>query len=284
MGTEVQLVMPVDLKTFLEGTLTDAELQLLVRSYDVVGDIAIIIIPDELSHREKQIGEAILANNKKIKVVAKRDGFYTGEFRTIPLTIIGGENRKETVHKEYGVRLRVNPEEVYFSVRSGTERYRVAKLVQPGEDVLVLFSGIAPYPLVIGGNSRAGTIVGVEKNPLAHRFGVKNCTLNRKISNIHLIEGDAEEVVRLLGRKFDRIVMPLPVGGERFLSMAIDTLSSGGRLHYYEMQDADGFSNSVQNMERFCSAARRQLVSCEVVKCGHPAPRTYRICVDAHIL
>lgn len=276
--------MAVGLKTYLRGKLGEEELQLLVRSYDVVGDIAIIIIPDELVHRQELIAESILANNRRIKVVAKRDGVYSGEFRTIPLTIIGGENRKETEHKEYGVRLRVNPEEVYFSVRSGTERYRISQLVKPAEDVLVLFSGIAPYPLVIGGNSRAGRIVGVEKNPLAHRFGVRNCSLNRKIRNIRLIEGDAAQVVPGLGRKFERIVMPLPVGGERFLPAAVEALSPGGWLHYYDMQGEGKFSCSVKKVQDHCIAVGREIVSCTAVKCGHPSPWTYRICIDAHII
>ena len=275
--------MSVDLKTSLRGELTEDELKLLVRSYDMVGDIAVVIIPEELKHRQGVIAAAILANNRRINVVAKRAGVYGGEYRTIPLTVIGGEDRKETEHREYGIRLRVNPEEVYFSVRSGTERYRIARLVKPGEDVLVLFSGIGPYPLVIGHNSRAGSIVGVEKNPLAHRYGLKNCALNRKIGNVQLIEGDADQVVPRLGRTFDRIVMPLPVGGARFLPTALAALSAGGWLHYYEMQEGDRFFESADRVARCCGTAGRQVLSARVVKCGHPSPRRYRICVDAHI-
>ncbi len=156
---------PMKLKKRLEDSLSARELERLVGAYDVVGDIAIVIIPEELEAKEHLIAEAILTSNRKINVVAKRAGNYGGEFRTMPLQILAGENRKETEVKEFGIRLLVNPETVYYSVRSGNERKRIASLVAPGESVLVLFSGIAPFPLIISRYSKAKSIVGIEKNP-----------------------------------------------------------------------------------------------------------------------
>ena len=117
------------LKEALKNELTEHELNILVRGYDVVGDIAITIIPPELEAKESMIGKTILRLHKNVKVVAKRNGNYGGEHRTIPLEIIAGENRKETECKEHGVRLLLNPEKVYFSVRSSNERKRIASLV-----------------------------------------------------------------------------------------------------------------------------------------------------------
>lgn len=273
--------MAVNLKRYLKDALSKEELDLLVRSYDVVGDMAIIIIPPELEEKELVIGKAILANNKNIRVVAKRDGLYGGEYRTIPLRIIAGENRKETEHKEYGVRLLVNPQAVYFSVRSGTERMRVASLVTSGEEVLVMFSGIGPYPLVISKNSEANEIIGVEKNPKAHEYAMKNYLLNKRLKNIRFIKGDVVEVLSSFHRTFDRIVMPLPKGGEAFLQYAVPLLRSGGVLHYYAMQHEDGFDKAVEKVELSCQNLGRKLLRAEVIKCGHCAPRTFRICVDA---
>ncbi|SHO42611.1 class I SAM-dependent methyltransferase [Desulfopila aestuarii] len=275
--------MSVNLKEYLRDILPQEELDLVVRSYDVVGDMAVIIVPPELVHRERIIGEAILDNLKHIKVVAKRNGLYSGEFRTIPLEVIAGENRKETVHREYGVNLLVNPEAVYFSVRSGTERKRIADQVSAGEEVLVLFSGIAPYPLVIAKNSRAREIVGIEKNPAAHRFGLANLAGNRKLKNIRLYCGDVAEILPSLARTFDRIVMPLPKGGEHFLPIVFQALRSSGILHYYDMRHENEFDESVAVVMQIAQDANRMVRSTTVVKCGHCAPRTYRICVDCRI-
>jgi len=48
------------LKQALKNKLTKKEKQVLVRSYDVIGDIAIIEIPDELKKKETLIAETLL--------------------------------------------------------------------------------------------------------------------------------------------------------------------------------------------------------------------------------
>jgi tRNA (guanine37-N1)-methyltransferase len=271
------------LKKYLEKILSEKELRLLVSGYDVVGDIAITIIPEALESRENLIGQAILASNKKIKVVAKRAGLYGGEFRTIPLEIIAGENRKETVVKEFGLRLKINPETVYYSIRSGNERRRIASLVQPDESVLVLFSGVAPFPLVISKYSKALKIVGIEKNPVAHGYAIQNVQSNKKIKNIELFNEDVKVLLPQLTAKFDRIIMPLPTHGELFLVDALGVLKSGGNLHFYDLQQTGQFERTVGKIATACVTAGRRLQYTDVTKCGHCGPRTYRICVDARI-
>lgn len=271
------------LKQALKDDLTEEELALLVRAYDVVGDIAITIIPPELEARKSLIGAAILGLHKNIKVVAMRQGNYSGELRTIPLEIIAGENRKETECKEHGVRLCLNPEKVYFSIRSGNERKRLANLVKPAEDILVMFSGIGAFPLVIARNSRAGRIVGIEKNPLAHNYAVQNLTRNKQIRNVTFLEGDVAAVMPTLLQKFDRIVMPLPKTGELFLGRALASLKPGGWLHFYDLQQAENFADSVEKVAIACAGNNRRLCQSAISVCGHCSPRTYRICVDGRI-
>ncbi|MGB3223490.1 MAG: hypothetical protein WBB23_11880 [Desulforhopalus sp.] len=267
----------------MEESFSVSELAHLVNAYDVVGDIAVVIVPEELEKKEQLIANAILASNRKIKVVAKRAGHYGGEFRTIPLTILAGENRKETEVKESGIRLLVNPETVYYSVRSGSERRRLAALVQPDESVLVLFSGIAPYPLIISRYSRSKYIVGIEKNPQAHAYGIKNLSLNRKITNVALHLGDVKEVLPRLGTVFDRVVMPLPTRGEEYLPDALQVLREHGFVHFYDMQHPENFQASIDKIVSACAVANRTVLSTEITRCGHCAPQKYRICIDAKI-
>lgn len=275
--------MAMRLKDSLSGVLTAEQRQALVGSYDVVGDMAIIIIPEILESCEKLIANAILANNGSIKVVAKRVGIYGGEFRTIPLLILAGEDRKETEVREFGIRLRLNPERVYFSVRSANERRRIASLVTPDESVLVLFSGIAPYPLVISQFSSARVIVGIEKNPEAHEYALQNLQLNKKLRNINLYFGDAGTVLQSLRERFDRVVMPLPTMAATFLPDALRVLKIGGYLHFYDLQRPDCFAESVAKITASCRAFNRQVERFTIVRCGHCGPRTYRICIDARI-
>ncbi len=271
------------LKKLLRGVLTDEELKFLVRGYDVVGDIAVVIIPPELETCEKQIGEAILTSNRKIKVIVKRAGTYGGEFRTIPLKIIGGENRKETIHKEFGVHLFLHLEKVYFSSRSAQERMRIASLVIRGEKVLVMFSGIAPFPLVIAKHSKAKKIIGLEKNPVAHDYALKNLSLNKKLQNISLFKGDVCSLMPRLGKTFDRIVMPLPNKSENYLDTAIESLNKRGWLHFYEFQEKDRSALSIEKIMMASNRCGRDLLATNVFACGHTAPRIFRFCIDAQV-
>lgn len=285
LGEKERRVMSVKLKDILAPVLAQEELDLLVGSYDIVGDIVIVIVPPELTHRESIIGEAILGSNKNLKVVAKRAGNYGGEFRTIDLKIIAGEIRKETQVTEFGVRLLLNVETTYFSVRSGNERRRLASLVQPMELVLVMFSGVGPYPLLIAKHSEAEKVVGIEKNPLAHEYAIKNLKLNKKLKNVQFQVGDAADLPLLLNERFDRIVMPLPTMADSFLPVAMEMLKKeGGWIHYYEMAREGSFEMAVAKVQTSAENTGRKLVTSKVIRCGHCGPRTHRICVDAQII
>lgn len=252
-------------------------------AHEVIGDIAIVNLSTELLHSAELIGQAILASNQRIKVVARRDGIYSGEYRTVPLIIIAGENRKETEHREFGIRLRLNPEKVYFSPRSGAERRHLAALVQAGEEVLVLFSGIGPYPLILSAHSKARSVVGIEKNPEAHNYALANLALNRQCTNVSLHCGDALSLLPSLSAVYDRIVMPLPGHGQAFLAAALAVLRPGGHLHFYDFQAPEAFSRAIDTVDGACREAGRRLSWAEVRPCGHCAPRLYRVCVDAEI-
>lgn len=256
---------------------------MLIRGYDIVGDMAITIIPPDLERHESLIGRTILAINKHVRVVAKRDGNYSGQYRIINLKIIAGENRKETMHQEFGVKLHLNPETVYFSVRSGNERNRIAGLVQPNETILVMFSGVGPYPLIIARHNKSCTVTGVELNEDAHAFALRNLKINKADKQVRFLHGDVREIVPQLGLAFDRIIMPLPKTAHDFLPLAIQNLKRDGWLHFYDFQSSDSFAMALEKVNRCCSFLRRQVLESEIVICGHSGPDTHRICVDARI-
>ena len=108
---------PTTLRGALKGKLTEKEFSYLRAAFDLVGDIAIIEIPDELVKKEKIIADALLVLLKNVKVVCKKAGMHEGVFRTQKMKVLAGENRKETVHKENDVRVKIDVEKVYFSSR-----------------------------------------------------------------------------------------------------------------------------------------------------------------------
>ena len=208
------------LRAILKGKLSEEEFEKLKTAHDTIGTIAILEIDEELRHKEKEIAEALLKSNKNIKTVLRKDAGHQGEFRTQKMKFLAGDDTKVTIHKENNVRLKLDVEKVYFSPRLSTERKRIYQEVKKGENILVMFSGCAPYPCVLSKNSSAKKILGIELNPEGHKYGVENIELN-KLKNVKLICGDVKKEVPKLTEKFDRILMPLPKDAELFLNVAL---------------------------------------------------------------
>lgn len=270
------------LRYALKGKLSRKELSLLKASYDSVGSIAIIEIPEEIVKKEKVIGETLLGLQKNIKTVAKKVGFHSGEFRLQRLKVIAGVKKKETEYRENGVRLLLHAEKVYFSPRLSTERKRVTEKVRKGESVLVMFSGVGPYVFAIAKNTKAKEVYGVEINPVAHKYALKNMGLN-KIGNASLFLGDVRKIVPRLGKRFDRIVMPLPKGAENFLDVALSAAKKGTVIHFYDFEHENGIPDkSFEKIKKALGKKRFKVL--EWRKCGEYSPRKYRVVVDFRVL
>ena len=276
---------PLPLKEAMKGLVPPKVIPFLPTSFDLLGEIMILEIKDQVIPYEKKIAQTYLSMHKQIKVVCKRTGHYTGKYRLRKLKILVGERRKTTTHKENGCVFTLHAESCYFSVRSATERQRIADLVKPDETVLVLFSGVAPFPIILSKHSKAKEIIGVELNPVAHKFAQENIRKN-KCMNVTLYCGDVKKIVPTLLRKhktFSRVLMPLPKGGESFLDIAIRAVSPGGILHFYDFLHDDEFDLASQKVKNAAQRAGRTVTLLGIHPCGQYAPHTYRICVDAQI-
>ncbi len=274
------------LKQALAKKLTKKELEKLISSYDILGSIAIIEIPLELAKKEKLIAETLLGLHKNLKTVLKKADIHKGRFRRQKLKVLAGKKTKTTEYKENNTQLRLDVEKVYFSPRLGTERKRIYQLVKPGETILVMFSGCAPYVAVIAKNTKAKEVYGVELNPIAHKFGMENVKLN-KLNNVELLLGDAREAVKKLKKQklaFDRILMPLPKNAGQFLDSAFLVSKKGATIHFYDFASEEEFSGKKNKIRQLCKKHNKKCKILRIIKCGHYAPRVYRICIDFKVL
>jgi tRNA (guanine37-N1)-methyltransferase len=251
--------------------------------FDRVGDIAVIGITPEVEPRQREIGEIILGLHRTLRVAARRDGEYGGEYRTLPLRVIAGEQRLTTVHRENGIVLHLDLAQVYFSTRSAHERARIAALAAPGERVAVLCSGVGPFPLIIGRHSRAREVIGIEKNPAAHSWALRNIQANRAVKTVRFLEGDVAEILPRLQPGFDRVLVVLPYGGEALLPCALDALRPGGVLHFYDMQAKDNHDGATARLAAACRERGLRMQPVRTVVCGRCGPAVHRVCLDAVI-
>jgi len=276
---------PGNLKDLLKGKISQKEIEMLKRSYDTLGSIAILEIDEVFRKNEKIIAKALLDSNPNIKTVLRKDAGHEGPFRTQKMKFLAGEKTKEAVHVENGVRIRLDVEKVYFSPRLSTERKRISELVKKNENVLVMFSGCAPYPCVISKNTQAKEIVGIEINPAGHKYGIENVKLN-KIKNVILINGDVKDDVPALaekGLKFERIVMPAPHNADSFIKEALMVAKKGTKIHFYDFLHEDDFKDAEKKVDLACKETKRKWKKIRLVKCGQHAPRTYRVCLDFEV-
>jgi tRNA (guanine37-N1)-methyltransferase len=267
-----------NLKSSLTTKLKESDLKFLRKSMDTVGNIAILEISDELVKKEKLIAREVLRINKNIKTVLRK-GKHEGVFRIQKLGYLAGEKTKETIYKENNVLLKLDVEKVYFSPRLSSERKRIMQLITKPEDVLVMFSGCAPYVCVIAKNTPAKSVYGVEINPIGHNYAIQNLLLN-KLSNAFVFLGDVKTVVPKLKMKFDRIIMPLPKSAQDYLEVAFSASKKGTMIHFYDFQQEGEFERSAEKIKKACQAAKRECKILGITKCGQSAPREFRVCVD----
>jgi tRNA (guanine37-N1)-methyltransferase len=221
------------LKEALNATLSKKEIEQLSSSFDVIGDIAIIKIPDELTTRKELIGSQILRAMKNVRTVLKQSSDVQGEFRTRDLELVAGEEKYETIHKENGCFFKVNVREVYFSPRLSTERERIASQVNDGEHILNMFAGVGTFSIIIAKRKEA-QIESVDKNPKAIEFARESLNLNKHLKGrVNPILGDAGEYAKNHKETFDRILMPLPEHAKEFLEVAFESSRRGAIIHYY---------------------------------------------------
>lgn len=216
---------------------------ILPSSFDVIGDVVVIKIPEQLIDLKNDIGKAIMDVTANARVVMMDSG-VKGDLRIRTLERIAGTGTSETVHKEFGVRISVDPSKIYFNPRLATERMRIASQVNDGETIIDMFSGAAPFPLVISKHSHPSDIYAIDLNSDALEFMVRNIEMNRSV-NIHPMQGNAQEIVKDLP-KADRIIMNLPQSAIDFLEDALHASKKGAVIHLYRIMERDASDDIVE--------------------------------------
>jgi len=223
---------PRSIEDALKGKLSQSQLASLTKSFDIIGDIAILEIPASLQKHELKIAKAVSAVHPNVKCVCKKTSGMQGKFRIRKVKVLLGRRSTSTLYTENGMRMLVDISKMYFSPRLSTERKRIAEMVREKENVLVLFSGCCPYPLIISKFQPDCKITAIELNPKAHESALKNIALN-KAGNITAILGDARKVVKRSHNRYNRICMPLPKGAEKFLAAAFCAAKPNCTVHIY---------------------------------------------------
>ena len=184
---------------------------LVPERFEVIGDIAVISIPDELSPYQQDIARSLIAQRHSITTVLKRISKRSGACRVAEFEPIIG-TKTSTIYREFGFKYRVDLSHAFFTSRLAGERRRISAMVRPGENVLVPFAGVGPFAIPVA--ARGAQVIAVEINPEACLLLMENSRQNRVEDRITVICGDASLAGRMLRIRADRAIIPTPYGFE----------------------------------------------------------------------
>lgn len=271
--------VPHNFAEILEDELTPEEIENLKTSFDTIGDIVILEIPDELQDKKQLIGDAAYKFTKRKAIYMKKSAIK-GTIRVRDLEFLSGVDDSLTIHKEHGVRLKLDVREVYFSPRLATERKRVMESVKDGEKILDMFCGIGPFPIVIARNKDVD-ITAVDINESAIKYLDENIKLNKLKGNIESYCGDVREVSKGFKTKFDRIIMNLPGLAYTFLDVAVDLIKDDGIINYYEFSDS--YDQGIKRLNDAAGSAGKKVEILNTRKVKSISPDEWHVAIDAKI-
>jgi len=214
----------------------------LPSSYQKIGNIVIINLKDDLEKYSKKIGKTVLENIPHTKTVCKRTKFITGKFRKPNIEVIAGDKNTETIHKEHGIKYKLDVAKVMFSKGNLNERQRLTDQVSENETIVDMFAGIGYFSLGLAKNSDAEKIYAIELNPVSYHYLWENIKLNEVQGKLVPIFGDCKKECEGLSNanvNADRIIMGLLPSPKDYLDSAMKIIKTEGIIHYHSTLGVD---------------------------------------------
>jgi tRNA (guanine37-N1)-methyltransferase len=273
---------PKTLEEALKDRIPPDRLELLPRAYDLIGDIAVLEIPEELEEDEREIGQAFLKIHRNFSTVLAKKGAISGVTRTRKYAVLAGEDKTKTLHTEYGVRIAVDLAVAYFSPRLLEEHNRVAEQVQVGESVLDMFTGVGPFALHITKRQTA-QVTAVDINSDAIDLLRESINLNRLVGEIEPVAADSHDyVMKLPAGTIDRVIMNHPSGASDFVADACHALRRNGILHFYEFVGGEDPEGNLRNrIGELVTAEEREIEEISIIRrVRDSAPYEYQMAAD----
>lgn len=216
-------------------------------SFETIGHIAHLNLPDELLPYKKVIGECIILKNPCIKTVAIKQGPINNVYRNMELEVIAGKNDFITEVKQSGFTFKMDFSKVYWNSRLQYEHDSVVATFKENSLVCDAMCGIGPF--AVRAAKKGCRVRANDLNPDSYYWLKENCKINGVSENVECFNVDAREFIR---KQFDNggcdyIVMNLPGTAVEFL----DAIGEGAKknretarmpiviFHFFDNKDGD---------------------------------------------
>lgn len=269
---------------------------------DIIGNIAILKFPRRTLWITKKLkARKFLKQNKTVTTVVEKTEGFSGKLRTQKTKHLAGIKTKQATYKENNCTFKFNVDESYFSPRLSNERKIIAdeiaklstntlkhqhtKTLQKTYNILIMFSGIAPYPIVVAKHLLSKKITNFkiyanELNKEAIKEAKKNIAINKLQNYITLIPGNANNLPKstktlthsntnALG-KLDIILMPRPNLPSTFLKTALKLSKKGTTIFYH------GFGTKEKVLNEIKKNTKNKIGKIKIRKAGDIKPYAFR--------
>ena len=221
------------LEDALRGKINPKYLNLIPKSYDIIGNIAILefekqdqINNNKINDFKELVTKSVIEVNKNVKSVFEKKSEIKGPYRLRDLAHLRGENKTETIHKENDCKFSLDIKTTYFSPRLVYERRRVSKSdIQENEVIVDLFAGVGPFSIQIAKLNHV-YIHAFDVNPHAYRYLQTNINFNKLIGKVVAYNINCRDLLNpsnQMGKKLsgtiDRIIMNLPESSIGFIDV-----------------------------------------------------------------
>jgi len=215
-------------------SMAGIDTDLLPRGWERIGDVLILRIPRKLALWREDIATAygdVLGAKTVVEDLAK----IHGPWRVPEVRWLCG-NGTETIHREGGVRFKLDVAATMFSSGNMEERSRISRVTRPGETVVDLFAGIGYFCLPIAVYANPRKIFACEINPVAYRYLLENIRLNRA-GNVETRLGDCRETAPKGAA--DRVILG-HFDASQYLDTAFEAATNRAMLHIHGLRRVPG--------------------------------------------
>lgn len=270
------------IKKSLKNNISLELTNFLPEKWEKIGDIVIVKLDEKLKSYGEEIGKTY-AEVLHCKTVLNDVGGISGIYREPNVEILYGSKNTEVVHKENGVRYKLDVAKIMFSSGNMDERLRMANISNKNETVVDLFAGIGYFTLPMAVYSKPKKIFSCEINPVAYEYLCKNIVLNHVTSIVQPLFGDNRKTAPK--NVAERVIMGYFKDTEKFLPTAFDCLKNcTGIIHFHNVCSDELFPETpLKIVEKTADKYKRnvELLTYRVIKSY--APGVSHIVLDIQV-
>ena len=254
------------LEKILKNEIPEKIFNLIPKSYDIIGEIAIIEFDkfgefenEAIRPFKKKIAKAIELANKHVKTVYEKISEIKGEHRLRELALVYGQNISETIHKENKCRFKLDVKHTFFTPRLVFERRRIASSnIKANEIIVDMFAGVGPISIQLAKKNEVN-LYSFDINTVAYNYLKENIKLNKlkgKIKPYNLdiknLISPSNELGKVLKSNVNRIIMNLPEKSLEYIDVVCFLMKkSGGIIHNYQFcEKPNQIEKAILNLEK----------------------------------